>query len=160
MSRIFRTGGWLVLLAAVAALGVVSAPAHGATRLRGATFGGVTPQDWPVVIQTRRGGRVVSRASIGITTTCTSGKTFNDHDSYVSLRVSRHGIFTSEFGPQDNGSPAPGVTETIEGSIFGQFNHARTKVTGFWKLLFVDTDANGNVVDTCDSGAVRWSAKQ
>jgi hypothetical protein len=126
----------------------------------GVMFGGVTSQDFPVVLQGARNLHRITRVTIAIVTECTSGQKFTDHDAYLNLRVSRSGDFSRAFEPEDNGSPAPGITETIEGSMFGHFNKPRTTALGRWRLTFADTDANGNVTDMCDSGAVGWNVRQ
>lgn len=157
MSRVVK---WLLVVAV--AVAVASTPAYAAKKVRlgGAFFGGVTRSGWPVLLQVARNGKTVAKAVMGIRTHCTSGKDFIDADKYNRLRVSRSRRFSASFGPEANGSPAPGVTETAQGSISGRFNKARTKASGTWHLLFVDKDASGKTVDTCDSGSVAWHAQQ
>ena len=157
MSRVVKS-----LLVAGLALAVASAPAYAAKKVRlpGAFLGGVTGTGWPVLLHVARNGKTVTKAVMAIRTQCTSGKAFIDHDTYNRLKVGRSGRFSAAFGPEANGSPAPGVTETAQGSISGRFNKARTKASGTWRLTFVDKDASGNVVDTCDSGPVAWHAQQ
>jgi hypothetical protein len=157
MSRVSKS-----LLVVGLAVAVASPPAYAAEKVKlpGSFLGGITSSGWPVVLQVTRNGKTVTKAVMAIRTQCTSGKSFIDHDTYNRLKVSRSGRFSASFGPEANGSPAPGVTETAQGSISGRFNKARTKASGTWHLTFVDKDASGNVVDTCDSGAVAWRAQQ
>jgi hypothetical protein len=160
MRRIRSLAGWTVVFVAVAALAAASAPARASAARRGVVLGGVTASGWPVVLQMSKNFKTVKRAVMAIRTQCTSGQSFIDHDTYLKLRVRKSGRIAASFGPQDNGSPSPGITETAQGSISGHFNKARTKVSGTWRLTFVDKNAAGAVTDTCDSGAVAWHAQQ
>jgi hypothetical protein len=158
MRRIRSLAGLTVVFVAVAAPSVTSA--QGAAR-RGVVLGGVTKDGWPVVLQMTRNVKTVRRAVMAIRTQCTSGQSFIDHDTYVKLRVGKSGRFSSSFGPETNPTPpAPGITEIAQGSISGRFNKARTRVSGTWRLTFVDKNAAGATTNTCDSGMVAWHAQQ
>ena len=158
MRRIRSLAGWTVVFTAIAVLAVASA--QGAPR-RGVFLGGVTASGYPVVVQMSKNFKTIRRAVMAIRTQCTSGQSFVDHDTYVKLRVSKSGRFHASFGPDTNPTPpAPGITETAQGSISGRFNKARTKISGTWRLTFVDKNAAGTVTNTCDSGAVAWHAQQ
>jgi hypothetical protein len=162
----FRLG--LVALSISAAVGVplaASASAHSdapyarSAAAAGVTFGGLTAQGWPVVIQFNKSQRRVVRAVIGLELRCTSGGFANMPDGFVNLRVNTRRKFRASFGPitqrYDDGS-----TYDLEGSISGALNRARSKVSGKWHLKVTDHDSAGAVTDTCDSGSVRWTAKQ
>jgi hypothetical protein len=135
--------------------------AHSAAqgRAAGVSYGGVTPQLFPVVIEVSKNRKRVVVASIGLRLACTSGGLVNLPDGYTNLRLTKKGKFGASFGPttvrNDNGT-----TTDFEGRMSGKLNAARTKVSGKWKLKVTDHDASGAVIDTCDSGAVKWKAKQ
>jgi hypothetical protein len=124
----------------------------------GVVFGGLTAQDWPVVVELSKNGRRVVRASAGLRLTCTSGGFFNVPDAYGGLPV-KNRKFSVSFGPTTQRN-SDGTTTDLEGSISGSINKARSKVTGRWQLKATEHDAAGAVTDTCDSGVVSWSAKQ
>ena len=160
--------GWAAALAAALVVGgplIASASSGGATpqarsaAVAGAVFGGVTPQDFPVVIELNKKRSQVVRAVIVVRVTCTSGIGVNVPDSYRRVRVSKTGKFTTSFGPTTNRND-DGTTTDFEGSASGALNAARTKVSGKWQLKVTDHDAAGAVTDTCDSGSLRWNAKQ
>ena len=162
---VFRLG--LVALSLSAAVGVplASASAHsGAPRARsaaaaGVTFGGLTSQGWPVVVQFNKSQRRVVRAVIGGQLRCTSGAFANMSDGYVNLPVNTRRKFRASFGPITERND-DGTTYDIEGSITGALNSARSKVSGKWHLKITDHDNAGAVTDTCDSGSVGWTATQ
>jgi hypothetical protein len=179
MTTARRLARWILVLGAVSALGVASAAArddsarpaashhvlaHSAKTKKlkagGLFLGGVTSAGWPVVVEVTRSLKSIKRTVMAIRTQCTSGQSFIDHDAYLAMKIAKSGRFSASFGPEDNGSPSPGITETAQGSIAGKFNKARTKVSGTWQLMFIDKNAAGAVTDTCDSGAVAWSAQQ
>jgi hypothetical protein len=125
----------------------------------GAVLGGVTPQDFPVVIELNKKGTRVVRASIALHMTCTSGAAFNVSDGYRGMRISKKRKFASSFGPETNRN-SDATTTDFEGSVSGALNKARTKLSGKWQLKITDHDSAGAVTDTCDSGSVSWKAKQ
>jgi hypothetical protein len=158
----------LVALSISAAVGVplaASASAHSdapyarSAATAGVTFGGLTSQGWPVVVQFNKSQRRVVRAVIGLDLRCTSGGFARLSDRFVDLRVNTSRKFRASFGPItqrfDDGS-----SYDLEGSISGALNRARSKVSGKWHLKLTDHDSAGAVTDTCDSGSVRWTATQ
>ncbi len=135
---------------------------HGAAAKKpaavGVVFGGRTAQKWPVVIEVSRDLRQVVRADVGIRLTCMAGIT-NDYDSYVKLPLSTTGSFSAKFANQtvDFGN---GHKADYSGSMKGKLNARLTSGSGTWQLKYVEHDATGAVVDTCDSKVVTWKVKQ
>jgi hypothetical protein len=139
-------------------------PEHGAARAvaaaaGGTVYGGMTSQNFPVVIQTNRNRRRVTDAMIAIRANCTSGGFFVVPDGYRDMPVSKKRKFSASFGPTTERND-DGTTTDFEGSISGSFNKARTKASGKWSFKATDHDAAGAVTDTCDSGSISWTARQ
>ena len=162
-----RRIGWACAIAATVLvacpLAASARPDHAgplaATAAAGGTFfGGLTSQDFPVVIQTSKNGRKVVKAHIAIRLFCTSGGLFTSADHYSNMAVSKSRKFKASFGPETHNND-DGTTSDFEGTISGTFNKARTKVSGKWTLKETDHDAAGTVTDTCDSKSISWSAK-
>ena len=154
----------ITALAAGVALAVpLAAPAstHTASTsaVSGVVLGGLTAQNWPVMIELSKNGRRVVQAVAGLRLTCTSGAFVNVPDGYRGMAVSKSRKFSFKFGPMTERN-ADGTTVDFEGSISGSLNKARSKATGRWQLKVTERDAAGNVTDTCDSGAVTFSVKQ
>jgi hypothetical protein len=143
--------------ACVAAL-LAAAPgaASAATKLKGVTYGGFTPQGLPVVIEIAKNGRTIARTTIAIQLKCTSGATVTLPDTY-GMPVKKRKFHGSFNEPLTN---ADGTITTFHGEVAGRFNKARTKVSGKWLVNSTTRDGAGAVVDTCTSGTVRWTAKQ
>jgi hypothetical protein len=162
-SRLGRAGMLAAVVLASSPLPAAAAPEHGSALARsataGASYGGLTSQDFPVVIEANKTRRKVVRATIAIRLTCTSAGFVTTPDSFVSLSVSKTGKFQSLFGPQTQRND-DGTTTDLEGSVKAAFNSSRTKVSGTWSFKATDHDASGAITDTCDSGSVSWSAKQ
>jgi hypothetical protein len=131
--------------------------AHGAASA-GAVYGGLTAQDFPVIVETNKSRRRVVRAAIGIRLSCTSGSTITIADRYADIKVSKRGRFSSLFTNTVRNDD--GTTSDLEGSITGALNKARTKVTGKWTFKATDHDPAGAVTDTCEATNISWSAKQ
>lgn len=123
----------------------------------GNTFGGLTGQGNPVIVDINSTRRKVGRAVAAIDLECTSGLV-SITDRYFDLSVTRLGKFRRSFGPVTERNP-DGTTTDYEGRIAGQLNDAKTRITGTWRLVAVDHDAAGAVTDTCDSGVVSWKAR-
>jgi hypothetical protein len=121
-------------------------------------FGGLTPQQWPVVVEISRDRRKVVRAAIGLSVTCTSGGSGYYSDRYRGMPL-RKGRFQASF----DGSRVDhndGTYDIFQGSVKGSTNASRTAMSGTWRLMLVAYDAQGAEIDRCDSGVVRWKAKQ
>ena len=125
----------------------------------GVTYGGVTSQGWPVVIQFVQKQRRVGQAVIGLSVRCTSGAVANLSDRFIDLPVSTKRRFGASFGP-DTQRFDDGTSADFEGSISGALNRTRSKVSGTWRFKVTEYNSAGAVTDTCDSGSVRWTAKQ
>jgi hypothetical protein len=162
-SRLRRAGMLAIVVLASSPLAAAAAPEHGSAVARsaapGVTYGGVTSQDFPVVVEVNKTKRKVVRATVAIRVTCTSGGTVTTPDTFVKLTISKTGKFASSFGPETQRND-DGTTTDFEGSISGAFNSRRTTVSGKWSFKATDHDASGAITDTCDSGSVSWSAKQ
>ena len=152
----------LIMVTAPAASANTFVQTHAASRdvtvTLGASYGGVTSQEFPVVIDVNRRRTRVVRAVIAIRTSCTAGGTITTPDGYIRM-VIRRGRFSASFGPSTQRNP-DGTTTDFEGTISGTVNSSRTKVSGTWSFKGTDRDASGAVTDTCDSGRVSWSARQ
>jgi hypothetical protein len=168
LSRGRRRIGWACAVAAgalvMSPLTAAASPEHGSLRAAhggaaGTVYGGVTAQDFPIVIVTSKNRRKVVKATIGIRLTCTSGASASVPDTFAALPVSKKRRFGASFGPETNRND-DGTTTDFEGSISGRFNKARTKVSGTWSFKATDHNAAGAITDTCDSGSVTWRAKQ
>jgi hypothetical protein len=147
-----------VVAATVAASLLAAAPAHAARPHPGGTYGGLTPQDWPVVMTVSASGRAITGANIGLDSTCTSSDGRSDTDAYQRIEVSRTGAFSVSFGPQDDPN-ADGTVEESSGFLKGRLDARRQRITGTWELKTLTKDAAGNVTDSCDSGAVSFTAR-
>lgn len=163
-----RRIGWACAIAAgalvVSPLTAAARPEHGSSRATtaaaGATvYGGLTSQGFPVVIETSKNRRKVAQATIAIRLTCTSGGAFAVPDGYTGMSVTKKRKFRASFGPITSRND-DGTTTDFEGSVAGAFNKSRTKVSGRWSIKATDHDASGATTDTCDSGSIRWTAKQ
>jgi hypothetical protein len=162
-----RFGGMGLLVAAVAvavpvaatASSHVSSPHAQPSAAAGLVYGGQTSQGWPVVIEMRRDRRQVVRAITALHLDCTGDEFSNIPDAWLRLPVNKRRRFSSSFGPDTDRNP-DGTTADFSGSISGGFNRARTKVSGTWHFHITDYDTSGAVTGNCDSGPVRWSAKQ
>ena len=125
----------------------------------GNTYGGVTPQGLPLVVDMTADRRHIVRAITVLDMTCTSGDTFVVTDRYPRMPVTKKGRFSFAFGPETERNP-DGTTSDYSGRLTGRLNETKTKITGTWSYTVTDHDAAGAVTDTCTSGTVSWTAKQ
>jgi len=153
---------------AVAALASIAgavpvAVAQGATL--GTVFGGVTAQDYPIVIQLSKTGRKVVRADIGLDLKCQIPPDITIPDGVKNIPVSASGNFAAEQPvtriPAD---PAQGIPALdISAKLTGKVNKARTSIKGTWQrkvVTYNPADPTGvAVLDTCDTGVLNYTAK-
>ena len=121
-------------------------------------FGGLTPQGWPVVVEVSRDRRKVVRTAIGLPVRCDSGGSGYYSDQYRGLQL-RKGRFHASFSG-DRLNHDDGTYDVFQGSVKGSTNASRTAMSGTWQLKLVAYDASGAETDRCDSGVVKWRAKQ
>jgi hypothetical protein len=148
----------LVVAAAATASLLAAAPAHASRPHPGGTYGGLSAQHWPVIMRVSAGGRAITAASIGLDLPCTSGDARSETDTYHRIEVARSGAFTVSFGPQP-AQNADGTTDELTGSLTGRLDARRRRITGTWELRAVRKDTAGTVTDTCDSGPVKFTAR-
>jgi|1185.fasta_scaffold309976_2 hypothetical protein len=126
----------------------------------GNTYGGITAQDWPVIVTMKANRRLIVRAVAAVDMSCTAGGTTVQPVHLVGIPVNKKGKFARSFGPQTVRN-ADGTTTDFSGRIAGALNRAKTRIlSGQVRFKFVEHDAAGAVTDTCDSGIVRWTAAQ
>ena len=125
----------------------------------GNTYGGVTPQGEPLVLDLTADRRHIVRAVTVLEMTCTSGDSGLVTDKYPRMPVSKRGRFHYAFGPSTERND-DGTTTDFQGRFAGRLNDSRTKAAGTWSYTIVEHDTTGAVTDTCTSGSVIWTAKQ
>ena len=124
-----------------------------------AVYGGVTPQNWPIVVELDKDAGKVKRIVTGLDMTCTSKENFGTTDGFTDVKLNSKHRFKAPSGPQR--IDAAGTPADIEGAITGRLTKDRLAMKGTWvyKVTFYDA-AGTTVTDTCESGLVSWKAKQ
>ena len=111
-ARAPRYGALAIALLATAALAGTAAPSQGSSGplvvTLGTSYGGVTSQDFPVVVDVNRRRSRVVRAVIAISTSCTAGGLFITPDGHTRLAI-RRGKFSSCFGPVTQRNASCGI---------------------------------------------------
>jgi len=161
-----------VALAACAVAAPVTA-AQGSARssvAQGVVYGGVTGaigdlQGYPVVLELNKAGTKVMKADIVLDLACqVPPNATGIGDRYKNIPIKK-GAFKGSFGPQRVAAdPVKGTPALdLSGTIAGKVSKARTKITGTWSYKIVaynPADPTGvAVLDTCDSGNVKYTAK-
>ena len=144
---------------AVAAVGAGPSAAATKPASGGHVYGGVTPQNWPIVVDLDKTRTKVARIVIGLDMTCTSNENFGTTDVFTDVKINSKNRFKATFGPQK--IDAAGTPAQIEGAITGRRSKDRTSIKGTWNYKVTFFDAAGTTVtDTCESGLVSWKAEQ
>jgi len=150
-----------VAAACIAFAVVAAGPSAAATRpaASGHTYGGVTPQDWPIVVDLNKDRTKITRIVIGLDMTCTSNENFGTTDGFKNVKFNSESAFKASSGPER--IDAAGTPADIQSSITGARSKDRSKITGTWSYKVTFYDAAGTTVtDTCESGVVTWKATQ
>jgi hypothetical protein len=121
-------------------------------------YGGMTGQQWPVMVELSSDRTLVARSGIGLDLKCASGYEFLP-DSYRGVPVSKSGRIRASYGPVrvDN---SDGSFDVFQSRMTATSNRARTRLSGTWRLIDAEHDATGALTDTCDSGTVHWTARR
>jgi Ca2+-binding RTX toxin-like protein len=123
-------------------------------------LGGETSQHMPIVIEMSRNGKKIVKAftAAQMVSTQPDGGSMTVPDGYQGIPVKGRS-FGAVWDPEtiDMGD---GYTGLASGWCKGTFNAGRSKVSGTWKVHVVISDGSGAVVDTIDTGVIRWTAKQ
>jgi hypothetical protein len=144
---------------AIAALGAGPSAAATTSGSSAHVYGGVTPQNWPIVVDLDKTQKQVTRIVIGLDMTCTSNENFGTTDGFTAVRINSKNRFKATFGPQR--IDAAGTPADIQGAITGRRSKDRSSIKGTWNYKVTFYDAAGTTVtDTCDSGLVSWKASQ
>jgi hypothetical protein len=159
----------LPLIAQVALCGPAqAAPAHGwkrgvrvpaeiAATAPQSFLAGLTSQQQPVLVRFSADGGAVARALTTLHFSCTSGDAFFQPDEFRNLRVSSLRHFRASFSaPPQTVDPTTSIV--LSGSIAGQVDKARTRVSGTWRETAELRDpATNAATDTCTSGVISFS---
>jgi hypothetical protein len=163
MTNVMRAQGRRAIVvggvAAALLLGSPMAQAADAATARGNTYGGVTSQGMPVVVDMTATRRLAVRVVAAVRMTCSAGGTWTVPDRFARLSVTKGGKFRIVYGPVTQRND-DGTTTDYQGRVTGALNDAKTKLTGTWRLIATDHDATGAVTDHCDTGLLTWKAKQ
>ena len=144
---------------AVAALGAGPSAAATTPASGGHVYGGVTPQNWPVIVDLDKTDTKVTRIVIGLDMTCTSNENFGTTDGFTNVKINSKSRFKATFGPQR--IDAAGTPADIQGAITGRRSKDRSSIKGTWSYKVTFFDAAGTTAtDTCASGLVSWKAEQ
>lgn len=143
-----------IWLGVAAAALLAAAPAAAAPA--GVVYGGETPQDWPVVVQVARDGKSVTKLVLAISLKCGAGTPIVNRDRFDKLKLDGQGFFEDTYGPVtvENGD---GTTTDYRGSVTGRVTKGKATATS--RLTGDFYDSTGKLVDSCDSGKVRWTAR-
>jgi hypothetical protein len=171
MKRTILVFAALAACAIAAPVAAAQGSAGRSSSTQGVVYGGVTGvvagglQGYPVVIELNKAGTKVLKANIVLDLACTVPPAATGFgDDYKNLPI-KGGSFKSAFGPaRIPANPAAGTgAYDVSGSIAGRRNMSRTKITGTWSLKIVAYDpadpTGATVQDTCDSGLVKYTAK-
>jgi hypothetical protein len=133
-------------------------PARISATAVGVVYGGVTDDGFGLMVETNKSRGKIVRMATGLTLRCTSGGSFSVADGWSKLSVKKR-KFSATFGPVTERND-DGTTVDLEGFVSGKFNRSKTSVSGTWSFKGTEHDGTGVVTDTCDSGTIRWTAKQ
>jgi hypothetical protein len=121
-------------------------------------YGGVTADGFGLMVETNKSRSKIVRMATGLKLQCTSGDRFSVPDNWKNLSVQK-GKFRASFGPETQRND-DGTTVDFEGAVSGKLNSSKTSISGTWSFKGTEHDTSGAVTDTCDSGTIKWTAKQ
>ncbi|MGH2943613.1 MAG: hypothetical protein ACRDLN_12655 [Solirubrobacteraceae bacterium] len=113
-----------------------------------------------VALVLSRDARQVTRAFVAYTYKCNDGTSFTDFEPFKAVPMLANRTFKSSYDSGPLSSPLlPGATVQYTGSIDGKRNKLGTSVRGTARFTFVTTLPETGQVITCDTGTIRYTAK-
>ncbi len=164
----------IAVVGSMAAAGPIAGAQGAASKAKtlvGVVFGGVTAQDYPIVIELNKTATQVVKADVALDLTCQAPDTVitipDGFTKSAKIVISKTGRFSAQQPvtriPADPAQGIPGPVD-VSASITGRLNAARTRITGTWQrklVLYDPADPTATkILESCDSGAVKYSAKQ
>src|SRR5262245_1600345 len=140
---------------AMSPMGGAVAEAKAPVSARG-VFGGTMSNGWPVVIEVSKDGHSIKRAVGAVYADCTNEGIYAYPSLWARVRISRTGAFKGMGADSWNDA---GVEAKSAEVIQGKVNRAHTLITGTWRALATFTQPDGTV-DTCDTGALKFTARR
>jgi hypothetical protein len=138
-----------------------SAPAsHGPP---GGVYGGHTAQHHPMTLRLTRDGKGLRATFVRVDAGMCSSSPDRTFNATLHPDYSTHAVRVRADGSFADTRPFPGHTQAgektpFEAELKGRLGTARA--AGTIRLSGPVTDANGNVIDRCDSGTVRWTLRR
>jgi len=122
-----------------------------------AGYGGLTRggDGYPLVLAFNKRKTKVDGVDVIASLHCESGDSFAFHAAYGDFGLSRAGAFGDEFddsADEIKADPHPTFHISFHGKL------GRSSAQGTLRITAVMKDAQGNQVDSCDSGPLTWSA--
>jgi hypothetical protein len=125
-------------------------------RLPIAGYGGQLSGDgYPIALTFNKKKTSVREMKLVVGVNCQSGSSFAVSRTYTDFDLTKSGSFGDEFdddASEIQADPHPTFHVSFDGKL------GKTKASGTFRLTAVMKDAQGNQVDTCDSGVLKWSA--
>jgi hypothetical protein len=124
---------------------------------RSIVFGGLSAQNWPVVLAISPNSRRLRLAVIGVRMGCSSGGSFAVEDAFGGLAIGA----TGKVHAAGRIRPVPLPNVSLIGgshSMTGVLHRRSSTFTGFWHL-HLDYRLSDGTTDHCDSGVVAFVAQ-
>jgi len=164
MKRRMLAVGALTSLAVAGPITAAQGASSRANVTQGVVYGAVTSQSFAVMIELSKTGRKVVKAAIGLDLKCQVPPDITIPDGVTNIPVSAAGKFQAEQAETVPADPVSGVPRLdVTAKLTGQVNKARTRIIGTWTrkvVIYNPADPTGvAIADTCDSGLLRFTAK-
>lgn len=121
-----------------------------------AGYGGqLNGQGYPLILTFNKKKNQLREVKLVVGMTCQSGSSFAVSRTYDNFSLTKTGAFGDEFDDDAadiQNDPHPSFHISFDGKL------GKTKAGGTFRLTAVLKDAQGNQVDSCDSGVLKWSA--
>jgi hypothetical protein len=136
----------------------------------GVTFGGLSSQDRPIVVEvTPRRSRVARVVWDWFATSCVLGpagtsatpleKRASDRTNPQRFQVDRRGRWSGKYIAGPFPDAATGGVQTFDYKLTGRFLDRGTRMRGTIRVTYTEIDAAGSVIRTCRTGPITFNLK-
>lgn len=159
---------WRVLLL-VTALGFWAFGAAERAAAAGVTFGGLSSQDRPIVVEVTPRRARVARVVWDWEAKCVLGpagtpatpltKRASDRTTPQQFPINRLGRWSGKYTAGPFPQAATGLSETYDYTLRGRFLDRGTRMAGTIRVTYTETDAATAIVRTCRTGLITFTLK-
>lgn len=164
-----RCSSWRWAVCVTAAFGGIAVLGSEHATAAGVTFGGLSSQDRPIVVEVTPRRARVARVIWDWRGTCVRGpaatpetlleRRASDRTTPQQFAINRFGRWSGRYTAGPFPDAATGGTQTYAYKMTGRFLNRGTRMAGTIRVTYTETASTGSVIRTCRTGLITFALK-